>query len=212
MKKALTFFLICFLLMSAVPLFSGEDNSTEENPYPEGSPEGDWYGDLPPLYSSGDMTFSISLGLTFPVLFIQNNAAMKSNISAVGGTGNLCFNYFLNAHFFLGGEIGLQFNSTLAKNTLFLIPIGLRTGYQFLIWKIEIPVNLAAGICPHRYLNLEYLGMFVKGGASAYYRFNPDWSFGMDLSWTWFPEWTREPAKNADGNFISVIFSARYHF
>lgn len=207
MKKANA--LLLLLCIFVLPLSAqSEDDSDEEGT----EIEADWYGELPPLYSSGDKTFNISLGLIFPTLFIENGKAIDLNMSVLGGAGSLVFNYFLDAHFFIGGEIGGQFNSTLAKNTIFIIPIGLRGGYQFLVWKMEIPLTLAMGIAPQRFLEQEYLGFFLKGGASAFYRFNPDWSFGMDLSWSWFPQWTKEPAKNVDGNYINLMFTARYHF
>jgi len=209
MKRALAFFLLCFFVI-ALPLSAQQTEDDSEDG--EGEAEVDLYGELPTLYSQGDKTFSISLGMTFPVLFVQNKELIASNISPVGGTGCLSFNFFLNSHFFLGLEIGGQFNSTLADNMLYIIPIGLRTGYQFIIWRIEIPLTLVTGIAPQTFLTQEYLGFFLKGGVSAYYRFNPDWSFGMDLNWSWFPQWTNDPAKNVDGNFFNLIFSARYHF
>lgn len=209
MKKAQAFFLLACFFIFTMPLYpqAEEDGNEDEIPI-----ESDWYGELPPLYSKGDKTFNISMGLTFPTLFIQDGTIKKSNISPVGGTGSLAFNYFLDSHFFLGGEIGGQFSSTLAGNTLFIIPIGIRGGYQFVVRKIEIPLSLVMGISPHRFLNLGYAGFFIKGGVSSYYRFSPDWSFGMDVSWAWFPEWTREPKKDASGNFVHLVLSARYHF
>ena len=227
MKKASALLIIFIIAIFAIPfpLYTQEesDSDTEdiqdediqdnEIQDDEIQIETDWQGELPPLYSLGDKTFNISLGLIFPTLFFQNGERMESNMSKVGGAGSLAFNYFLNSHFFAGAEIGGQFNSTIGKNTLFIIPIGLRAGYQFLIWKMEIPVSMVIGIAPHTYISLGYAGFFIKGGVSAYYRFNPDWSFGMDFSWAWFPEWIKnEPAKNADGNYINLVLSARYHF
>ena len=207
MKKAYAFFLLlCFCILT-MPLFAQEDED-------EGiDTEADWYGELPSLYSLGDKTFNISLGLTFPVLFFHEGELIKShNVNIIGGTGSLAFNYFLSSNFFVGGEIGGQFNGTLAENMLYIIPIGIRSGYQFIIWKMEIPLALVIGIAPQTYRGQGYVGLFLKGVASAYYRFNPDWSFGMDFSWSWFPQWPKEPHTNTDGNFINLIFSARYHF
>ena len=210
MKKAPAFFfLMIFLIFFTIPLCAQEEDDSDDTDIPL---DNDWYGELPPLYSQGDKTFNISLGVIFPTLFIQNGKVMDSKMSAVGGTGNLGFNFFLNAHFFVGGELGGQFNSTIGKNTLFIIPIGIRGGYQFLIWKMEIPISLVIGIAPQKYIAQDYAGLFIKGGVSAYYRFSPDWSFGLDFSWAWFPQWTKEPEKNADGHFINLVLSARYHF
>ncbi|MCL2879739.1 MAG: hypothetical protein FWF29_05785 [Treponema sp.] len=193
---------------------SADTNSADDGSSDNGSSgsESDYYGAAPPLYSKGDKTFNISLGLLFPTLFIRQGKVLETNMTPVGGAGCLIFNYFLNAHVFLGGEISGQFNGTLANNTLFIIPIGIRGGYQFLAWKMEFPLTLAAGIAPQKFLDMAYLGLYIKGSAAAYYRFSPDWSFGMDLSWSWFPEWTKHAEKNVDGNFINLMLTARYHF
>jgi hypothetical protein len=143
------------------------------------SRETDWEVYVPSLYSRGDQTFAISLGVTFPIVFLNNGRVMNHNFKPfVGGTGSLAYNYFFdpvspNSNFFLGGEIGVKLNNTLGQNTVFLIPIGLRTGWQFIIRRFEFPLTLTVGVVPHRYLNLNYIGLFVKGGASAYFRFNP---------------------------------------
>ena len=210
-KKAPVLFLLWFFVFT-VPLFTQEDEDNDGIYL-----ETDWYGELPSLYSLGDKTFSISLGLTFPTLFFRHDGKLEeSNINPAGGTGSLSLNVFLNAHIFLGGEIGGQFNGTLGQNMLYIIPIGFRAGYQFLVSQFEIPLSLVVGFAPQRLLNLGYIGLFLKGVASAYYRFNPDWSFGIDLSWTWIPQRPRNHTeanpRNADGNFANLIFSARYHF
>jgi hypothetical protein len=211
MRKAKAFFLI-FFMVSAVffsPLFAQEEYDPD---YEEIPIDSDWGDYIPSLYSRGDKTFAITMGVVFPTLFFEMGTLKDSHLFPVGGTGSLAFSYFFNSHFFLGGEIGGLFNYTLAENTLFIIPMGPRLGYQFIIGKFEIPLTLVLGIAPHRFLDQGLLGFFIKGGGSFFFRFSPDWSFGLNANWLWFPEWTREPSKNADGNFIDLTLSARYHF
>jgi hypothetical protein len=173
----------------------------------------DWDIYLSDLYARGDQTFTISLGTVFPVLFLNNFRVMEHKLSPpVGGTGALSYNYFLSPNIFLGGEIGGMFMPTLGNNMLYLIPLGLRGGYQFLFWRFEFPVNITIGMVWHRYLNLSYYGLYIKGGGSVFYRFNPDWSFGLNANWCWFPQWTSERRNNVDGNIIELTLSARYHF
>jgi hypothetical protein len=105
-----------------------------------------------------------------------------------------------------------MFASTLRENTLFIIPIGVRVGYQFILKRFEFPLALTLGLAPQRYLDLGYAGFFMKPSVSAFFRFNPDWSFGLNSAWWWVPEWTREKDKNVDGHFVDITISARYHF
>jgi hypothetical protein len=100
----------------------------------------------------------------------------------------------------------------LARNSLFIIPIGLKAGYQFTLSKFEFPISVAFGMAFHRYLDLGYFGFYLRGGGGVYYRFNADWSFGFHAGWGWFPEWTPGKGENIDAHIVDVLLSARYHF
>jgi len=221
MQKArlvLLLIVLCRLSGSGVFLYAQD----REDDYPDSDDditiETDWDVYRPDLYARGDQTFAISLGVIFPTVFLNNGKKIEHNFDpSVGGTGSLAYSYFLNSHLFLGAEIGIKFNYTLADNTVFLVPLGVRAGWQFIIRRFEIPLNFTIGIAPQRYLNQGYLGMVMKGGASVYYRFNPDWSFGISSEWSWYPQWPKEngrrvPHKDMHANIVSLTISARYHF
>lgn len=215
-----------FLLLLMLCWFSGQtaflyaqEDDEEDDPYDEDIPlEDDWDGYVTDLYSRGDQLFVISAGVIFPTVFYNNAKRINHNFNPpVGGAMSLSYLYFLSSHFFLGGEIGFKFNYTLGQNTIFLIPIGVRTGWQFVLHRFEFPVSMTIGIAPQRYLNNSYPGFFLKAGASAFFRFNPDWSFGLNTDWTWYPQWPKEngrpvPHKNMDANILGLTLAARYHF
>ena len=204
MQKALAFLL---LLLLCVSLYAQEDDDIY------GPIDSDWDIYMPELYSRGDQTFIISLGCTFPTIFINNGEKIDHNfVPPVGGTGSLAYNYFFSSNISLGGEISGIFNSTLGQNTVFMIPIGLRVGYQFILWRFEFPLTLTLGVNWHRYLNLGYFGYYMKFGGAVYYRFNPDWSFGITTNWGWYPELTNDRSKDVHGNIIDLTLSVRYHF
>jgi len=200
-------------------LYAQEEDQEDEYPDDDISGEEDWSGYMPDLYSRGDQTITVSAGVIFPIVFLQNHEPINHHFKPpVGGSiGPLAYTYFLNAHFFIGGEIGFKFNYTLGQNVVFLIPIGVHTGWQFLIRRFEIPVRAVIGIAPQRYLNYSYVGMFIKGGGAVYFRFNPNWSFGLGTDWNWYPQWPKEkgnpaPSRNVDAHILSVTLAARYHF
>jgi hypothetical protein len=173
---------------------------------------------IPEKYTKGDKTITISLGAVFPAMFLNNGQLITHNITPpIGPVLSLAYSHFLGAHLFLGGEIGFISVFTLGQNALFMIPIGLRAGWQFVFNRFEIPLYAAIGIAPQKYLDLGYFGMYLKGTLSAYYRYNPNWSFGLTADWNWFPQWPLKdgqpiPEKNIDANIIGVTLSARYHF
>ncbi|MDR0320071.1 MAG: hypothetical protein LBI28_01075 [Treponema sp.] len=197
--------LLILLLALPVMLIAQEDSDPDVEP--------DWGDYRNELYSRGDQTFMISLGVAFPTLWLNDGKIINHNITPpVGGTGTLALNYYFSSLFFIGGEIGGMFFTTLDASNLYTINLGFRWGLQFVIWKIEIPITLAVGMSWQTYLNSSYYGLYLKGGLSAYFRATNDWSFGLASNWVWMPEWTNEPRNNVDGNFVDLTLSARYHF
>jgi hypothetical protein len=192
-----------------LPLFrlpAQEEEEPEEPPI-----ESEWPDVAPPLYSRGDQTFSISLGAIFPIIFLGRNGKITNNVK-IGGTGALAYNYFLTSHIFVGAEVSGMFAPTLGENMLYIVPIGIRAGYQFVLGSFEFPLALMVGMAPQKYLEMGYFGFFMKPSASVYWRFNPSWSFGLNTGWWWVPQWTRDRSRDVHGHFVDLTLSARYHF
>jgi len=208
---------LCWFSGQSTFLYAQDQDDNEENEdsdSPERIPiESDWDGYISNLYSKGDQTIIISPGVNFPIIFLNNGNRIAHNIEPpVGGILSLAYTYFFGAHYFLGGGVAFYFDHTLGQNTLFLIPIGIKTGWQFVLSRFEFPLDVTGGIVFHRYLDLSYTGFFLKGGASVYFRFNPDWSFGICGDWNWFPQRPEEANFNIDANIIGLTLSVRYHF
>ena len=168
-------------------------------------------------YAAGNMTFSMTLGVIFPVVFAGeglSNEDQKIGLSTVGGSGTLAFNFFISPHIFVGAELSGMFNSTRGGNTLFIVPFGLRIGYQFIIGRFEFPISLMAGAAQQIYTDKRYFGFILKPGASIFWRFNPDWSFGLNSVWYFVPQWRPKDdyEQKVNGNFVELTLSARYHF
>jgi len=214
-----------FLVLLGLCWFSGqgiflyaqeqdEDEGNEDSESPEDTPiESDWDEYFSEFYSKGDQTIIISPGVNFPVLFLNNGEKIEHHIDPpVGGILSLAYTYFFGAHYFLGGGVSFYFDHTLGQNTVFLIPLGIRTGWQFVLHRFEFPLDVSGGVVFHRYLDNSYTGFFLRGGVSAYFRFNPDWSFGLCADWNWFPQRPDESRKNVDAHMVGLTLSARYHF
>jgi hypothetical protein len=194
--------LFLLLLLTGMPiLLSAQGND---------DPEWDYYDDV---YARGDQTFAMSLGVIFPTIFRNNGETIEHKFTPpVGGTGSLAYNYYFTKELFAGLEVGGMFISTLGEHTLFIIPVGIRGGYQFNIGKFEFPLTAVAGVAFQRFLNDGHVGLYLKGGISAFYRVTVSWSFGINSNWYWFPQWTGEKEKNVYGNMLDLTLSARYHF
>jgi hypothetical protein len=206
MKKGHCFFLMILFIALVFPLAAQEEEAPGEIPI-----DSDWSDYMPALYARGDQTFVISLGPIIPTLFRGKSGLVENNVK-VGGTGSLSYTYFLNPNFFIGGELGIMFGSTLGKNSLFIVPFGIKAGYQWVFKRFEFPLSLMVGGAPQRYQNYGYFGLILKPMASVFFRYSSDWSFGLNAAWWWVPEWTGESGKNVMGNFLEVTLAARYHF
>ncbi|MCL2210708.1 MAG: hypothetical protein FWB95_02165 [Treponema sp.] len=219
MQKAGALLLILFLGLP-VMLFAQEDSEPSID---------DWEDYVSDLYSRGDQTFIISLGVAFPVAFISTQDGVIGNESykkrdkrpnnvdpPIGGTGMLSYNYYLNSYFFLGGELGLIFFPTIANNVIYIVSLGARFGAQYVIGRFEFPAAFTIGMTLQKHSNSDkrsgYFGMYLKGGLSAFFRATHEWSFGITSNYYWYPQWTNDRSKNVDGHFVDLILSARYHF
>jgi hypothetical protein len=175
--------------------------------------EVDWDDYRYDLYSQGDQVLMISVGVIFPTLFINNGNLINHKIEPpVGGVGSLAFHYFLRSRLFIGGEVGGFFCSTLAGNTLYIIPLGFRVGTLFLAGRFEFPLIGTIGVSWHNYLDFGYFGLYFKAGGSVFFRATNHWAFGLTSSWYLFPEWTDNAKFDVYGNFLDLTLSARYHF
>jgi len=204
MQKAAVLFLILFLGFS-VMLFAQDGSDPDVEP--------DWDDFRYELYSKGDQTFSISLGVGFPIVFLNNGEKIDLHITPpIGGTGALTYIYYINPRLFSGVELSLLFLPTLAENTVFITSLGGRLGTQFILGKFEFPVSAALGITLQTYLDNNYFGIYAKAGGCALFRATHEWSFGLSSNFCWYPQWTNEPTKNVDGFFVDLSLVARYHF
>jgi len=204
MQKAPALFLLLFFGFSV--LLSAQDNSEPEV-------EPDWDNYKYELYASGDQTFSFAAGVGFPIAFINNGEKVDHKITPpIGGSGSLSYVYYFNSLFFLGGDIGLLFLPTARENTVYIMSFGAKLGSQLLLGRFEFPFFMTLGGTVQSYLDLMYFGYFMKAGACALFRATPEWSFGIMSSFSWFPQWTNDPAKNIDALFVDLCLVARYHF
>jgi len=163
-------------------------------------------------YANGDKNFCITLGVLFPLARTFPHQDTDTKNINIGGTGSLSYTYFLTPLFFIGGEIQGSFTSTIGKNWLFMFPIGLKGGVQFVYKSFEFPLSLAVGMAPQSYTDQTIMGMYLKPSVSAFYRINSDWSFGMNTAYWLVSEWPKDHNYDAYGHFIELTLTARYHF
>ena len=202
-------FIFLLLICLSVLLYAQEQETEQEEEDPIVQPGRDFSVFRP---VPGDQSIIMSAGTIFPVLFINDAEVMENNFDPVGGNLHLSYSYFLTPGIFVGGEVSFVFVSTIGRNTVYFVPLGVKAGYQLNIWRLEFPISLTVGMIWHRYLDFGYYGLYLKAGLAGYFRFNEDWSFGLNSAFGWYPEWTNEVKKNVDGFIVDLTLSVRYHF
>jgi hypothetical protein len=194
-------------------LYAQDDDEGDEAPI-----ESDWGAAIPGAYSRGDQTFSIGLGLMIPLFYYLDHGGFTGDMNmGLGGMGALGYNYFFSSHLFIGGELSGAFFGTEGENSYYIVPMGFRVGWQFIFRRFEFPLSFLLGIAPQRRLNDSYLGLFAKPTAGAFFRFNSDWSFGVNAAIWWVPQFHAHDVAmdryvNDHGFFLELGVAARYHF
>jgi hypothetical protein len=197
------------LMMISFPLAAQEE--WEDDPGEEVPIEDDWTGFISSLYSFGDQTFNISLGIAVPSFFVSGGSYLPRHMT-IGGTGSLSYDYYLGPNLFAGVELQGMFAGTTGKYMIYIIPINIRVGYQFVIRRFEIPLSLGLGIALQKYQEYDNLSLFIKPRAGVFFRLNPDWSFGINTAWWWIPQTSKDPPLTVHGHFFEATLAARYHF
>lgn len=207
-----------FALVVSFALGAQESAPPEVSDVPESAPDtglptdSGWKGVNASLYAAGDKTFVISLGSTIPAFFLDASGGFLENNVYLGGTGFLGYNYYLSSSFAVGAEFGAMFASTIGANMLYIIPFGAKLTYQFVASPFEFPLSLTLGFAAQRHLSSSYFGFFAKPEASFFWRFNQDWSFGVNAAAWFLPQWGTDTGEDSYGFFQELTLAARYHF
>ncbi len=199
-----------------VYLFAGTMHLAAQQPLQQGGPVSPATPDAFPEYALGDQMLSINLGLMIPLFYHLRDGGTTSANMSLGGLGSLEWGSFLNNNVSLGIELGGSFAFDVNGNALFKVPITGKISYFFRSYPFEFPVFLGAGLNISRYKDYTKFDPILKPGASFYWSYNPEWSFGVNTVYWWIPQIYRgsEPPSDhtAFGNFLEVSLSALYHF
>jgi len=166
-----------------------------------------------PGHELGDQMFSIRAGVLIP-LFWQDfggNDILPAN-STIGACGALQWNFYLTGALRLGIDIGLGFCVDINSNLYNMIPIAFRTTYIFSISRFEIPVSLCIGMNILNHLETYDIGIILRPETGLFYRYDANFSFGLNIGYWWALEFPVEDDSAAAGNFLDITPALLYHF
>ncbi len=130
----------------------------------------------------------------------------------VGGSGSIGYHYFILDNFTIGGNISFSYTTTIGDNVYYFVPFMFAVGYQFDAGRWEFPISLEIGGAIQNYVDRTYFGLAIRPEMGAFYRYNADWSFGIQTGLYVLPQWYSNPEYNFTGLIHDVGLSVRYHF
>ena len=155
------------------------------------------------MNQKGDQLIKIGLMVNIPLH--PSTTQLK-----VGGSGTLGYMRFLNSNLAVGGDASFAYMTTIGDNVFTCIPLMAKVMYQFTAHKFEFPITLGIGGAFQNYIGESYFGLIIKPELGAFFRYSPDWSFGVNVGWNLMPQWTK------DSSYFGVIMdigaTVRYHF
>lgn len=173
--------------------------------------------DFEPTYTLGDQLLTINLGVFAPLFFAGSPDGIQPTNLTAGGLGSIAWASYLNNSMTVGAELGGSFSFTPNRRALFLLNVLGTYTYTLRSYPFEFPLFMGAGLTIARLAENTKLDAILKPGASFYWAYNTQWSFGLNLRYWWIPQiyLGRNDVPQTDtryGNFLEVSLSALYHF
>ena len=165
------------------------------------------------VYTLGQQSFSLSLGLFIPLFFMDFHGATADTNLSLGGFASLQWGIHLDNHWLVGAEIGGIFSKSLHQDMLYMLPITAKGAYIFHVYPFEFPVFLGAGMNILKYTAQADITFILKPGFASLWKYNVNWGFGLNVVYWWVPQpWSPDPSKARMGNFLEVSATAQYNF
>lgn len=206
MKRETQLFLSAVLLMIMIPqsgLFAQEETAPKKSAMVQ-------------YRNKGDMVGAINLGVLLPLQFedISSGASeMNETNLSIGGLFVVSYDIYLNSFLRLGLQVIPSFCYSPNANLLYMIPALVRITYEWQpVKEFSIPLSLGAGVSFNTYLDDFHLDYIVKPSIGIWWNMDIEFSFGIDASYWWMPQFYENSDYNRIGHFFEISIGAQYHF
>lgn len=166
----------------------------------------------------GSQIFSIDLGTTIPLFSYGPNGEYTPGVNlTVGFDGALRWAAFLTGNLSLGVDVNGSITFGANADAFFQVLLGPQIGYFFRFDNFEIPISLTPGLAVLTY-KADYTSVQfgLKPTVGFYWDATSNWSFGINASYWWMPEYYPGPLPPASqtrvGNYLTLSLSALYSF
>ena len=170
------------------------------------------------LYGLGDQTFSISAGTMLPLFILRFDGTYTGGFTklSLGASGSLRWGAFLNNESSIGVDLGAMFALSELTRTLIMLPVTAVYSYTMSFYPFELIFHAGLGVNFSKLDNDLYIGPILKPGASFYWNYNGEWSFGLQTEYWFVPEFyfgnSVPVSHNSFANFLGITLTTLYHF
>lgn len=196
MKKNILFFLFILIMYQSLLCYGKEE-----------------YLISLPGHELGDKTFSIEAGLFMPFFYQSFEGDYLDTHLTPGGNLALQFSAYINSFLRLGMELGGALSFDPNMKILLMMTMSFQTTYVISVSRFEFPVFLGAGVNFMKYdEDKNDTLILLKPGFGAFWRWDANLSFGVNISWWWNLEFPIEESPGMMGNFMHISPVLFYHF
>ena len=118
-----------------------------------------------------------------PLFYQEFDWATHDTNLTLGGMGELQWSAYLSPVVRIGLDLAGSFARSPNDRSLFLLPITAKVTYVLGVSRFEFPFFFGAGINIVRYREWSHVDLILKPGVGGYWRYNSNWSFGVNLVW-----------------------------
>jgi hypothetical protein len=194
---------LLFLYLPCSPALAQDQNQeeeqTEEQPFT--------------VYSLGQHSISLSLGLFIPLFFQSFDWDYSRTNLKLGVAGFFQWGIHLNNNWMVGLEVGGMLGRSIQENRLYQLSFTAKGTYIIHFFPFEFPIFVGTGLDVVKYTDQVHLNWIVKPGFSSIWKYNDKWGFGLNVVYWWVLQpWKYDPDLGRMGNFLDVTATAQYNF
>ena len=182
------------------------------------SPNASAQDEMADIYELGDQSFSINAGLILPLFILGIDGTVTPGYEklTLGASGSLHWGAFVNNELTVGVDLGGMFTLSKLDRTLIMVPISGIVTYALRFYPFEVLLHAALGVNFTKLDNDLYIGPILKPGASFFWNYSNEWSFGLQTEYWFAPEIyfgdTPPVSHSTFGNFLGITLAILYHF
>ena len=165
------------------------------------------------VYTLGQNTLSLSVGMFIPLFFQSFGGGYERTNLKLSGAGSIQWGIHLNNHWMVGLEVAGMLSRDINDVRFFMLPITAKGSYILHLFPFEFPIFIGTGMNIIKWSDELNISWIIKPGFSTIWKYNVNWGFGLNVVYWWVPQfWPDDRELGRMGNFLELTLTAQYNF